>query len=70
MGDVFEPPGLWLGLGLGFWADVAGSRPKSGMTRETPPMTIVTGCSLAVGGLVGEGLTAGRGLMLLAVGGV
>ena len=70
LGRRVRAPGLRLGLGLGFWADVAGSRPKSGMTRETPPMTIVTGCSLAVGGSVGEGLAAGRGLMVLTVGGV
>ena len=65
---VRAPTGLR--LGLGFWTDVAGSRPKSGMTRETPPMVIVTGCSLAVDGLVGDGLTAGRSLMLRPVGGV
>ena len=65
---VRAPTGLRLGLGFGFWADVAGSRPKSGMTRETPPMVIVTGCSLAFGDSVGDGLTGG--LMLLAVGGV
>ena len=65
---VRAPTGLRLGLGLGFWADVAGcSRPKSGMIRDTPPMTIVTGCSLVVGGLVGAD---GGGLMVLAVGGV
>merc|ERR1719278_644053 len=63
--------GLRFGLGLGFWADVAGSsRPKSGMTIETPPMVMVTGCSLAVGGFVGAGLITGRGLIVLAVGGV
>ena len=69
---VRAPTGLRLGLGLAFWADVdAGClRPKSGMTIETPPMVMVTGCSLAVGGLVGDGLTAGRGLIVLAVGGV
>ena len=69
---VRAPTGLRLGLGLGFWADVAGSsRPKSGMIRDTPPMTIVTGCSLVVGGLVGaDGLTTGGGLMVPAVGGV
>jgi len=68
---VRAPTGLRLGLGLGFCADVAGSRPKSGMTRETPPMVMVTGCSLALGGSVGGGLTGGLGLMMLfAVGGV
>ena len=67
---VRAPTGLRLGIGLGFWADVAGSRPKSGMTIETPPMVMVTGCSLAVGGLVGAGLITGRGLIVLAVGGV
>ena len=68
---VRAPTGLRFGLGLGFWADVAGSsRPKSGMTIETPPMVMVTGCSLAVGGFVGAGLITGRGLIVLAVGGV
>ena len=47
LGRLVRPAaGLPIGLRLCSWASVAGSRPKSGMTRETPPMVMVTGCSL------------------------
>ena len=62
-----------IGLRLGFdgWPEFADSSPKSGITSETPPMVIVTGWSTTVdGSAVVLTAAAGRGLGVLAVGGL